>query len=124
MRRPPAKKRTANESDDRSEATNEVTSEATVSTSVQPRKKKRVQDIDITEEEDETYEQNVVALIVEAKKNTPSKRTVASLMEKTLSKHRQWIMKDCPKVDEIFTSFPPLSQSFKNVSCTLLKAWA
>lgn len=110
MRRPPTKKRKATNSDDMSETETPA--------SMQPRKKKRVQDIDVTEEEDETYQQNFVALIAEAGKTAPSKRIVSSLMEKMLSKRRQWIMEDCPKVDEIFSCFPPLSQSFKNVSCS------
>ena len=50
----PAKKRTAVDNEDRSERATSRR-EPVTPTSMQPRKKKRVQDIDITEEEDETY---------------------------------------------------------------------
>lgn len=87
-------------------------------TSNNPSKKKKVHDIDITEEEEATYEQNVAALIAENEQDVPNKRTVRGLMEATFSKRRQWIMNEHPKVEEIFANFPPLSQSFKNVSLT------
>ena len=58
----------------------------------------------------------MIALIAEHTKAVPSKHNIKTLMDKTLSKRRQWIMEECPRVDGIFKCFPPLSQNFKNVS--------
>ena len=81
-----------------------------------PSKKKKINDVNATEEEEEAYQQNVIALIAEYKKEMPNKKTLRKLMEDTFASRRQWIQNESPKVEEIFASFPPLSQSFKNVS--------
>lgn len=111
MRRPSvsSKKRTPDDDSDE-------TAHSSSPISNNPSKKKKVHDIDITEEEEATYEQNVAALITECEQGVPNKRTVKGLMEATFSKRRQWIMNQHPKVEDIFANFPPLSLSFKNVS--------
>ena len=113
MRRPSSSsKRRAPCDSDMSEAASATTS----TTSSNCPSKKKIHDIDITEEEEMTYEQNVAALVTEYQQDVPNKRTVRGLMEATFSKRRQWIMNEHPKVEDIFANFPPLSQSFKNVS--------
>lgn len=113
MRRPAnAKKRNLEEREDDAPSSSVITST--------PSKRKKTQEINVTEEEEEeeegTFERDVINMIAEHSKNAPSKKILKSLMERTLTKRRQWIMDQYPTVEEILISFPPLSQSYTTVS--------
>ena len=66
---------------------------------------------EVTDEEEDTYEQKISELHEEVGKSKPSKGKVSSLMKETFTKRRQWIIQDLPSVEEVLQKFPPLKRA-------------
>lgn len=77
----------------------------------QPKRAKSHTLFDVTEDEEDAYEQKISELHEEVEKDKPSKKKVSSLMKDTFTKRRQWITQDLPEVKEILEKFPPLKKA-------------
>ena len=100
------------------EVDNEQSEQQSDASPMMPKKKTRRSEVtmEVTEEEDSTYDDNVASILEESGLENPNRKVLRTLMRKTFARRRQWINDSCPKVEDINAKFPPLFQSFKNVS--------
>ena len=78
--------------------------------------KRRGNPVEVTMEEEEIYESQVVLLQEECDKDAPQCAVLKSIMLKTLNVRRQWIVADAPSVANVLQKFPPLRLGIKHVS--------
>ena len=60
-------------------------------------------------DKDTGYTDDLMLLHKELEKEKPTKKVVKSLMSKTFSGRRAWILNECSLVSDILNMFPPLS---------------
>ena len=64
---------------------------------------KKSKDVDLSE-----HRQKISLLKDEMKKKTPKSKHIKELMADTWNERRQWMVEECPSVQEVVTKYPPL----------------
>ena len=76
----------------------------------------KVTPVEVTAEEEEIYESQILLLREECDKDAPQYAVLKSIMIETVNQQRHWITTELPSVEEVLEKFPPLKMGIKHVS--------